>query len=53
MENKKKLNTEKSWKVLKKKSQSLLVYSNRPWDLNLEKQSLQLSLSICLQIPRI
>jgi hypothetical protein len=46
-------NTEKSWKVLDKKSQGLLVFSNRTWDLNLEKQNLQLNLNLCSQIHKI
>ena len=46
-------NTEKSWKVLDKKSQGLLVYLNRTWDLNLEKQNLQLNLNLCSQIHKI
>jgi hypothetical protein len=44
-------NIKKSWKVLKKKSQVLPIYSNRPWDLNPEKQHLQLNLYRCLQLP--
>jgi len=31
-------NTKKRWTILKKKSQGLLVYSNRPWETYLEKQ---------------
>jgi hypothetical protein len=48
-----KFNTEKRWEVLEKKSQGLLVYSNRPLDLNSEKQSLRLNLNFCSQIHRI
>jgi len=31
-------NTKKRWTILEKKSQGLLVYSNRPWETNPEKQ---------------
>jgi len=57
MENKKKAHLEvqhrKEMESLREEVQGLLAYLNRPWDLNLKKQNLQLSLNLCSQIHRI
>jgi len=43
----------KEMESLREEAQGLLAYSNKPWDLNLKKQNLQLSLNLCSQIHKI